>query len=277
MRHRTLRWTVAGALLVCAGLIAGQPAAWARTQDRPTPQLNAAQQRMGGTWINSEEGLLLVIALDGREPEASLLHVDEDMPLPVLAPLLDGDDGLLFSVQVPDEDRVYLRAAMIDGETLGLWRLSERSGGYTDCLYFTRSPLPAGASAEALGLALEQQRAAVARARYRGELEANLEGIRTAERAYEAAFDHYLPAGVHPRQVDALDAQPVRWTGGTAFDDLGWMPDGPVVGAYQVDVAPDGSDFTVHGWADLDGDGVPAHWTASAHGRPERVSPEGVE
>ena len=41
-------------------------------------------------------------------------------------------------------------------------------------------------------------------------------------------------------------------------------------------VAADGSDFTVHGWQDLDGDGVPAHWIATRTSNPVLVSDPGV-
>jgi hypothetical protein len=33
---------------------------------------------------------------------------------------------------------------------------------------------------------------------------------------------------------------------------------------FQVDVAANGNAFTVHAWADLDGDGKPQHWQATS-------------
>ncbi len=98
----------------------------------------------------------------------------------------------------------------------------------------------------------------------RTEVPLNVDGIRAAELAYHAAFDAVLPVP-HPVPLDPLmvDRMAVDWPYGTPFDELGWSPDGQVRGTYWVEVAPDGSDFVVHGVCDLDGDGAQAHYTAT--------------
>jgi hypothetical protein len=270
------RWTLAGALLLSAGLLASQPQA--RTQDRPGPELSSAQLLLEGAWLNTDEAMRLVIDLDGGQSiVVTLQSYDREDPLPVHAPMLDGQGGLRFSVQSDSHDPAYLRAVMVDAETLALWHFNPYRATYDDVLLFQRSDFPAGATTSKERAAIEQERQLVIRARHRAELEANLSGIRTAELAYDAAFDEFVATPVHPRPVADLNGWAVAWPGGTPFDDLGWMPDGDVVGCYQVEITDDGMDFIAHGWADLDDDGKPAHWTASRHQRPTRVSPDGVE
>ncbi|HCH61211.1 MAG TPA: hypothetical protein DFR83_00305 [Deltaproteobacteria bacterium] len=110
----------------------------------------------------------------------------------------------------------------------------------------------------------------------RGEVESNVNGIKTAQQAYEAEFDRYVAAEPHPVSVDALDPEPRVWSVGSAFDTIGWAPDGKVRSTYQVEVTADGTDFRVHGWIDEDGDGVPAYYTATKSINAVRVSPNGV-
>ncbi len=104
----------------------------------------------------------------------------------------------------------------------------------------------------------------IPRPRTRSEVPPNVDGIKTAQIAYEAAFDVFLaiPEPV-PRVVDELDSESVEWPLGTPFDELGWMPSGRVRGTYWVEVSADGSDYTVHGMCDLDEDGQRAHYTAT--------------
>jgi hypothetical protein len=109
-----------------------------------------------------------------------------------------------------------------------------------------------------------------------GEVRMNLVGIKTAQFAHKASYGSFLPAGPHPRNLDDLSAAPAEWTSGSAFDTLGWAPDGAVRGTYQVEVLPDSLDFIVHGWIDADGDGVPAHFTATRSTHPVRVTPDSV-
>jgi len=110
-----------------------------------------------------------------------------------------------------------------------------------------------------------------------GEVRANLTGIKTAQFAHKAKHGSFLAAGPHPRSLDDLSPAPADWTPGSAFDTLGWAPDGAVRGTYQVEAKPDSLDFIVHGWIDADGDGVPAHFTATRSTHAVRVTPDSVE
>lgn len=97
----------------------------------------------------------------------------------------------------------------------------------------------------------------------RAEVPGNVDGIRTAQLAYQAAFDQFQPVPAAPRPTATLGKEQVAWSGDAAWDRLGWRPDGEVRGTYWVEVAADGADFTVHGMIDADGDGNPAHYTAT--------------
>jgi type IV pilus assembly protein PilA len=107
----------------------------------------------------------------------------------------------------------------------------------------------------------------------RTELPMNVEGIRAAQIAYQGVFDAYVPVP-EPVPLDPLmvGRQAVPWPSGTAFDDLGWEPDGLVRGTYWVEVEPDGSDFTVHAVADLDGDGIACRYMATRDQRATMIS-----
>ncbi len=101
----------------------------------------------------------------------------------------------------------------------------------------------------------------VAEQRQRREFASNVDGIKTAMLAYEAAFDVLAPMPMHPRTVAEIAPGEVPWTPNDAWDLLGWHPSGPVHGVYWVEV--DGEGFTVHGVSDRDGDGQIAEWTAT--------------
>jgi type IV pilus assembly protein PilA len=101
----------------------------------------------------------------------------------------------------------------------------------------------------------------------RAEIPANVDGIKTAELGYDAAFDTFIAATVHPTGTLGKTAQ--DWAGGnTGFQTLGWAPDGQVRGAYGVEVEPasatvPGGNFTVTGEGDIDADGVKSQYTAT--------------
>jgi hypothetical protein len=104
----------------------------------------------------------------------------------------------------------------------------------------------------------------------RAELPANVDGIRTEMMTYHALNDGYLACGSRTDAEGAVlyrGKEPQPWTGGSCWTELGWHPDGPVRGAYWVEVRPaeDGADasFEVHGVADLDQDGVLAEYVAT--------------
>jgi type IV pilus assembly protein PilA len=94
----------------------------------------------------------------------------------------------------------------------------------------------------------------------RAEVPSNVDGIKTAELAYEASFDQFV-ASVLPHPRTTVDKQQVAWSTGSGFDTLGWGPDGNVRGMYGVMTSP--TDFLISGMCDVDGDGSMSYWTAS--------------
>lgn len=116
----------------------------------------------------------------------------------------------------------------------------------------------------------------MARKAKRAEIPPNLEAIRRAELAHIRDHGRPLAAGPAPVAVDALQRGQQEWPPGTAFDILGWAPASRVRGTYEVRLTRDGSGFTVHGWMDSDGDGVPAHMILTRGGEVRLRSPEDV-
>ena len=102
----------------------------------------------------------------------------------------------------------------------------------------------------------------------RAELPANVDGIKTAEMGYDAAFDTFIAASVYPSTGPSGKA-PQAWdaTSSGGFQTLGWQPDGQVRGSYTVttvDAATTpGGDFVVTGQGDIDGDSVLSSYTAT--------------
>lgn len=109
----------------------------------------------------------------------------------------------------------------------------------------------------------------------RHELSINVKGIKTAELAYDAKYDGFIPAGRPPSRGD-LGTEAHAWPGGSDWDTLLWFPDGEVRGAYWVEVSDDGDDFIVHGVCDVDGDGVFAEYTATSSLKATQVTPDDV-
>ncbi len=119
----------------------------------------------------------------------------------------------------------------------------------------------------------------------RAEVPGNVDGLRTAQLAYDAAFDTFVPCGLYPRGLDELGEGSVPWTPAEApggYWTVGWAAEGPVRGTYQVltvtregDPFP-GMDFVVHGWSDVDGDGELAHYTATRSTGTVRLTPDDV-
>jgi type IV pilus assembly protein PilA len=100
----------------------------------------------------------------------------------------------------------------------------------------------------------------------RAEVPGYVDGIKTSELAYNAVYDTFVAAGSREEaEAELRGNSSVRraWNGGGGWDSLGWSPDGPMFGAYWVEVSPDGLDFTVHGLCDVDGDGEYAEYTAT--------------
>ena len=100
----------------------------------------------------------------------------------------------------------------------------------------------------------------------RAEVPSNVDGIKTAELAYDASFDAYVDAPTDSPTGAGNKAQ-IAWSAGhdAGFDTLGWSPDGDVRGLYRVDADNSSSPatFTVTGTSDVDGDGNSANYTAS--------------
>jgi type IV pilus assembly protein PilA len=95
----------------------------------------------------------------------------------------------------------------------------------------------------------------------RAEVPSNVDGIKTAELAYDAAFDGYLEATDFPGTLTkGQNAWDEASSGG--FKTIGWKPDGAVRGSYQVtDVSS--TDFKVTGICDVDDDADNATYTAT--------------
>ena len=93
----------------------------------------------------------------------------------------------------------------------------------------------------------------------RAEVPSNVDGIKTAEIAYEASFDQFVLASFHPNL--SPNKQQRAWAPGSNFDTLGWGPDGNVRGMYYVSTST--TNFVVQGNCDVDGDGSQAGYTAT--------------
>ena len=99
----------------------------------------------------------------------------------------------------------------------------------------------------------------------RAELPANVDGIKTAEMGYDAAFDTFIAANSYPGHTLGKTTVPWDATASGGFQTLGWQPDGEVRGTYTVTTNPgNGSgDFIVTGTGDIDGDSVQSNYTAT--------------
>ncbi len=95
----------------------------------------------------------------------------------------------------------------------------------------------------------------------RAEVPSNVDGIKTAELAYDAAFDVFIQETAF-RPSSSVSKTQTAWIGGTSFDTLGWSPDGKVRGAYRVTTTST-TDFQVVGICDVDGDGSNATYTST--------------
>ena len=95
----------------------------------------------------------------------------------------------------------------------------------------------------------------------RAEVPSNVDGIKTAELAYDAAFDTFITQSSFIPSATVGKTQ-VQWSAGSAFDTLGWSPDGDVRGGYKVSTTS-ATDFRVTGICDVDGDGVQASYTST--------------
>lgn len=104
----------------------------------------------------------------------------------------------------------------------------------------------------------------------RAELPPNVDGIKTAQVAYEASHDVFLDCATAPRTLagDPSDKQLVAWPAPypTGWLELDWHPDGDVRGAYTTwsigtSLEPG---FCVRGEENVDGDGEIGTFYATA-------------
>jgi type IV pilus assembly protein PilA len=95
----------------------------------------------------------------------------------------------------------------------------------------------------------------------RSELQPNIKAIKTAQLSYDASFDEYVNVtSFHPDSSPSKGQR--EFTTGSAFDTIGWMPDGLVRGSYKV-ASTGSTDFLVTGISDVDGDLAKSSWTAT--------------
>jgi len=107
------------------------------------------------------------------------------------------------------------------------------------------------------------------------ELLRNVEALRSSEIALQVV-DDFLPCSDEASAKQAASTLARTWDGPDCFARIGWAPTESVRGGYFVTVAEDGSDFTVVGLADTDGDGTFQRVEASKGHGAKVVSPPEV-
>ncbi len=94
----------------------------------------------------------------------------------------------------------------------------------------------------------------------RAEVPPNVDGIKTAQIAYDAAFDTYKGAATAPSTT--VNKLTRAWNYPADFVALGWEPSGELRGAYTTSLVGT-TNFLVEGWCDVDADGNDATYTAT--------------
>ena len=105
----------------------------------------------------------------------------------------------------------------------------------------------------------------------RAESPANVDSIRTAEKAYHAEWDVFTTVDPCPPSWVSIGRDPIYWESSwdcySQFEHLGWIPDGLVRCRYGVLArntgSADSADFSVTSECDLDGDGQPSIYSAN--------------
>ena len=105
----------------------------------------------------------------------------------------------------------------------------------------------------------------------RAEVPSNVDGIKTAELGYDAAFDKFIEQSTP--WPDGSPGKAQRPWNGTAssFQTLGWSPDGDVRGSYSV-TTTSSTDFKVVGNSNVDGDSTQATYTCTKSVNASQVS-----
>jgi type IV pilus assembly protein PilA len=96
----------------------------------------------------------------------------------------------------------------------------------------------------------------------RAEVPSNVDGIKTAELAYDAAFDAFVVQSTYVPGAAPSKVQQVWPSTGTGFATIGWAPDGAVRGQYNL-VSTTSTGFTVNGRCDVDNDESNATFSAT--------------
>ncbi len=103
----------------------------------------------------------------------------------------------------------------------------------------------------------------------RAEAPANVDAIRTAEKAYHAEWDAFTSVETCPPYVPGRDAiaWDPNWDCYDQFAELGWLPDGMTRCQYTVEAYNDGGardhDFLIYAVCDVDGSGGWAQYQAN--------------
>ncbi|MCP4868557.1 MAG: hypothetical protein GY898_07540 [Proteobacteria bacterium] len=175
------------------------------------------------------------------------------------------------------------KTAEVRGESLSFSELeeiiAECAQGYLDdpearTLIDCLAEAPDGAATEAC---MDDPMALRSR---RSEAPMNVDGIRTAEKAYHAEWDAFTTAGWTPPRLYGED--PGSFTGGglDAFYNLGWMADGQIRCRYRTTAYNKASsaadDFVVEAECDIDGDGINAVYRANRAAKAAMVTPDDV-
>lgn len=99
----------------------------------------------------------------------------------------------------------------------------------------------------------------------RSELPTNLDGIRTAEKAYVNEWDVYTSAAAKPTTLPSRNPADFGATFGSGgdWDLLGWVADGKVRGQYKTTAVTGtaaAQNFSATAISDIDGDSSSSYW-----------------
>ena len=107
----------------------------------------------------------------------------------------------------------------------------------------------------------------------RAEVPSNVDGIKTAQIAYDAAYDDFVTVStLMPDSSPGKQQRP--WLTGSGFDTLGWSPDGEVRGSYIT--KGNNTQMKVQGTCDVDGDGSRATYEATLDSNNEMLTAQDV-
>ena len=114
----------------------------------------------------------------------------------------------------------------------------------------------------------------------RAELPSNLDGVRTAEKAYHAEWDSFTEAAATPATPSGRAQAAFTGAGYSQFDNLGWVADGLVRGSYAVGNIASGAfaddNFTATAQADVDGDSANSEYNCNRAEKAQMISQNNV-